>query len=373
MKILIDIGHPAHVHYFKNFIKIMKKKGHKFLIAARDKEVALDLLNYTGEQYFSKGKGSKNILGKFIYMLKTDTLILRRSIKFKPDIFLSFSSPYAAHVSFLLGKPHIAFDDTEHATFGQFMYIPFTKTILTPSCYLKNLNKKQIRFNGYMELCSLHPNYFSPSPSIWNFLGIPKQTKYVILRFVSWKAVHDIGHSGLHLEMKKKAVKEFSKYAKVFISSEKEMPNDLKQYQINIPPEMMHNALFYATLLYGESATMASECAVLGTPAIYLDNKGRGYTDEEEKEFGLVYNFTESMNDQELSIRKAVELLKTPAIKKVWQKKREKLLSEKIDVTAFMTWFVENYPESANIMKENPDYQYNFRSGDYPKGIDSRF
>jgi uncharacterized protein len=120
--------------------------------------------------------------------------------------------------------------------------------------------------------------------------------------------------------------------------------------------------LAYATLLYGESATMASECAVLGTPAIYLDNDGRGYTDEEEEKYGLVFNFTESMEDQDLSIRKGVELLKTPDIKGMWQEKRGKMLSEKIDVTAFMVWLVENYPESAKIMKKNPDYQYKFRS-----------
>jgi len=36
-------------------------------------------------------------------------------------------------------------------------------------------------------------------------------------------------------------------------------------------------------------------------------------------------------------------------------------LLDKIDVTAFLVWFVEYYPKSAKIMKENPDYQYNFR------------
>jgi hypothetical protein len=172
--------------------------------------------------------------------------------------------------------------------------------------------------------------------------------------------------------MKRKAVKEFSKYAKVFITSERELSPDLKPYQIKIPPEKMHDALAYATLLYGESATMASEGAALGTPAIYVDNEGRGYTDEEENKYGLVFNFTESIEDQELSIRKGVTLLKTPDIKHIWKKKRERMLSEKIDVTAFMVWFIENYPESAKIMKKDPDYQYRFQSTDdtdYPSTI----
>ncbi len=37
------------------------------------------------------------------------------------------------------------------------------------------------------------------------------------------------------------------------------------------------------------------------------------------------------------------------------------MLEDKIDVSAFMTWFIENHPESADIMKNNPDYQFRFR------------
>ena len=37
------------------------------------------------------------------------------------------------------------------------------------------------------------------------------------------------------------------------------------------------------------------------------------------------------------------------------------MLKEKIDVTDFMIWFIENYPKSVQTMKVNPDYQYKFR------------
>lgn len=50
-----------------------------------------------------------------------------------------------------------------------------------------------------------------------------------------------------------------------------------------------------------------------------------------------------------------------PNLKEEWQRRRQKMLSEKIDVTAFMVWFIENYPDSVKVMKENPDYQYNFK------------
>ena len=351
MKILIDIGHPAHVHYFKNFIKTMEMKGHKFFITSRNKEIEHYLLKKYNIPFIDRGKGSNNLFSKLGYMIKANYLILKEALKFKSDLFLSFGSVYPAQVSKLLRKPHIAFDDTEHST-GQYkLYSPFTEVVLTPSCFNKDLGKKQIRFNGYMELCYLHPNYFKPDPTVLKLLGVKKDEKYVIIRFVSWNASHDIGHSGLSLEMKRKAVKELSKYAKVFITSEGKLPNELKQYQIKIPPEKMHDALAFATLFVGEGATMASECAMLGTPAIYVNSLEVGYCTEEEKIYNLVYNFRNS-NDV---LDKAIELLNTPNLKQEWQKRRQKMLSEKIDVTAFMVWFVENYPESVKIMKENPD------------------
>src|ERR1035437_9797986 len=133
MRIFIDIGHPAHVHYFKNFIWIMQKKGHDITITARDKEVALMLLDYYEISYFNRGKGKKGFFNKLFYIFIADVFILQKALIAKPDLFLSFGSPYAAHVSWLMRKPHIAFDDTDHNVFEHLMYVAFTKAILTPA------------------------------------------------------------------------------------------------------------------------------------------------------------------------------------------------------------------------------------------------
>jgi len=354
MKILIDIGHPAHVHYFRNFIFIMQQKGHEFLVTARDKEVTFQLLNAYNIPYTSRGKGGKGLIGKLLYILKGDYLIYKAAKKFNPGLFLSFGSPYASQVSKLFRKPHIAFDDTEHAIFEHLMYAPFTNTILTPNSFFKYFGSKQIKFNGFMELCALHPNYFKPNEKILSEIGISKTEKIILLRFVSWEASHDAGRSGLIIEFKIKLVNSLLKYGKVFISAEGKLPDELEKYRLKFSPEKIHDLLYFISLYIGESATMASEAAVLGTPAIYLDDVGRGYTDEEEKKYSLVFNYTASESDQLNAIEKAVELLNTPNLKEQWQQKRQKMLADKIDVTAFMVWFVENYPESVRVMKENP-------------------
>lgn len=356
LKITIDIGHPAHVHYFKTFMILMQKKGHKIFITSRKKEVSQYLLNKYEFNFISRGKGSNNIFGKFLYIIKADFILWKYSKKIRPDIFLSFASPYSAHASWLTRKPNIIMDDTEHANLNHSLYKRISNVILTPDCFLKNLGKKQIRFASYMELTSLHPSYFRTDSGVLYELGLKENDKFIIIRFVSWNANHDIGQSGMSLKEKMKLVQELSKRARVFISSEKTLPAEFVKYQIQISPEKIHSLLDFASLYIGEGATMASECAMLGTPAIYVNSLDAGTLKEQEK-YGLLFGFRNSHG----VIEKALELLSMPNLKEEFQSRRQKMLADKIDVTAFMVWFIENYPKSVEIMKENPDYQYNFK------------
>lgn len=356
MRIIIDIGHPAHVHYFRNFIKIMEKKGHVFCIIARNKECTFDLLRNYQIEFYSRGRGADSLVGKLFYMFIADILLFRRAIIFKPDLFLSFTTPYPGHVAKLMQKPHIGFSDTEHAKLGRLVSLPFTTNILTPKYYLSDLGPKQIRFSGFMELCSLHPNYFKPTENVVELLGLQQSQKYAIVRFVSWNASHDVGHHGLNTQTKISIVKLISGQMKVFISAEKKLPDELKKYQINIPAERMHDILNYASLFVGEGATMTSECAMLGTPAIYVNSLDAG-TLQDQAKIGLIFSFRNSIG----VIDKVRELLKTTSLKEDFRHRRNQLISENIDVTAFMVWFVENYPKSVKIIKEDPDYQLEFK------------
>ena len=350
MKIFIDIGHPAHVHLFKNFAWEMIKKGHEILFTARDKEYEIYLLKKYDFNYDSFGKHYPSKIGKILGLIKFNILLLIQSIKFKPDVFLSHGSIYAAHVSFLMRKPHIALEDSGNMEQIR-LYRPFTEVILTPNVLQEELGNKQVRYKGYHELSYLLPNYFKPDKSIFNALGIKSEEEYCVFRFVSWKATHDKDQSGFKLKDKFKLVELLSKKLRVFISSEGGLPVKLREYQINISPERMHDALAFATLFIGEGATMASEAGVLGTPSIYVNTLVRQYNEDQEK-YGLVFNFRSG----EGVLKKALELLNTPDLKRIHQERRKKMLADKIDVTAFMVWFVENYPESVQIMKKNPRY-----------------
>ncbi len=106
---------------------------------------------------------------------------------------------------------------------------------------------------------------------------------------------------------------------------------------------------------------MSVEAAMLGTPSLrFNDFAGKiGVLEELEHKYELTFAVPSSKPQQLYD--KVQELLDTPDLYETFQQRRQRMLSDKIDVTAFFTWFIENYPESRTIMKENPNYQLNFK------------
>jgi predicted glycosyltransferase len=252
-----------------------------------------------------------------------------------------------------MGVNHLVFTDTESAGFTNIVSNYLSSCVLTGSSYGKQCGKNHIRYPGYHELAYLHPKRFAPNTEILEELGLHQGDNYAIVRFVSWNAHHDVGLRGVSKENKLKLVKLLSTKLRVFISSEDELPVDLKPYQIMIKPEDMHSVMAFAHLFVGESATMASECACLGVPAIYIDNVGRGYTDHQQERYGLVFNYNESEHGQQQAILKAAELADRNHDDETYKVKRRLLLNDMIDVSQFMEWFVSNYPHSRRMMSNN--------------------
>lgn len=354
MRILIDMGHPGHVHLFKNFIREMEKRGHEVKITARNKEITLQLLRKYAFDFVQTGSGKAGNTNLIWEWISRDREVFKISRKFCPDILLGVGNPSIAHTSMLLRKPSVIFTDTEHAKFGNKVTFPFASAICTPSCYKETIGKTQICYNGYHELAYLHPNYFNPNPDVLTELGLVEGDPFTIIRFVSWQASHDVGQHGIRDRVG--LVKALEQYGRVIITSEGALPLELQPYQLRVSPEKLHDLLYYAALYIGEGGTTASEAAVLGTPSIYVSSLvgSMGNFIELEKTYDLLYSFT----DDSSALSRAIELLQDPASKENWRNKRELLLEDKIDVTAFMVWFIENYPRSFAEMEEHPEAQY---------------
>lgn len=51
MNLLIDIGHPAHIHYYRNLAAELELKGHKMSWTVKDIPVAKHLPDHYGFSY----------------------------------------------------------------------------------------------------------------------------------------------------------------------------------------------------------------------------------------------------------------------------------------------------------------------------------
>lgn len=381
MNILIDIVHPAHVHLLRNFYHEMTGKGHKVVVTCKHIPSAMQLLEMYEIPYIYLGEKKDNILLKAFEQLWYNVKLLRIARHEKCTIAVG-SSITLAHIAALsrwaIFRPRINAillddDDDEveplYAKYGH----PFADVVLSPK-ETPRTTKKVIYYPAYHELAYLHPNRFVPNPSVLDDAGIHYERDasgnvenvepYFVMRFNAFKAHHDVGVVGLTIENKRRMVQLLSQHGKVFITTERNIDDEFLPYQLRVPQDKIHSLLYYATMFVGDSQTMTSEAAVLGTPSIRCNTfVGRiHYLEEEEHRYALTYGFRPE--NSEAMFRLVEELLAkgNAELKAEWANKRGLLLQEKIDYTTFLTWFIENYPNSATEVKNaTPDFWERFK------------
>ncbi len=334
MKILVDINHPAHVHFFRNPIRLLTEAGHEVAVTSRDKEMAVPLLDALGISHHmlsvQKKSGGLVALGK--ELVARDLALYRVVRKFKPNAMAAIGGTFIAHVGFVTRVPSLVFYDTENASLQNAITYPFAHRVIVPRCYAAWTPRSAVRYPGYHELSYLHPALFTPDIAIAKACGLDPDRPNFFLRTVSWNANHDIGERGWNEGLLEKLARELSRTGTVHISSEAELPARLAQFRYRGKVADVHHLMAYCNLFVGESATMASECAVLGVPAIYAANTGRGYTDEQETKYGLVRNLRNFDWDSLHAV--IVDMLKdAPAS---WRAKRDAMLADTIEVAPFV-------------------------------------
>ncbi|MGE4545474.1 MAG: DUF354 domain-containing protein [Pedobacter sp.] len=333
MKLLIDLQHPADFHFFRPLVTRLQAEGHNVRLTGRDKDILVQLAAEYGMDVEIFGRARKGIWNLGLELIYRQWRLLGIVKKFRPDLMMSLGGTYVSLVGRLLGVPTYVFYDTEHATLSNLLSYPFASCIYVPRCYRKQIRWRHQRYNGYHELAYLHPDYFTPDKTVLDEVGIKEGAIFSVVRFVAWGAAHDFGLSGFTLENKLRAVNDLSKFGPVFISAEGPLPEELEKFRFPLKLSRIHHLMAFASLIFGESATMASEGAVLGVPGVYVDPVGRGYTDEQEREYRLVFNFTSDRQDE--AIAKAVEILAEYSPEE-WIAKRKRLVAEKIDVTEML-------------------------------------
>ncbi len=364
MNFLIDIGHPAHVHLFRNLYFDLTGAGNSVFVSVKNNlNSAIELLSFYQIPFTLIGTKSDNLLLKAFRQVKYDLQIAALVRRHSINIGIG-SSINLAHTSKVSKMKSLILDDDDDAVeplFAKFAH-PFSDVLLSPDVLRNKRQKKDtLYYPGYHELAYLHPNRFEADENVLFEAGLQKGEPYFVLRFNSFKAHHDVGASGLSLENKRKLITLLKPHGKIFITTESKIDEEFKEYQIKIPSHKIHSFLSFAKMFIGDSQTMTSEAAVLGVPSIRCNSfvEQISYLEEQEHKYGLTFGF--KPNNTNAMFAKIESLLSTKDLAKQWKERRAALLADKIDVTAFLVWFVENYPDSVKIMKENPNYQEKFK------------
>ena len=353
MKILIDISHPAAVHLFKNLIRILSLNNHEILVTARDKDVTFKLLKRYNINYISFGSPKKGLLRKILGTISFTYKLFKIIKKFKPSIIINSTSIYPIILKPFIKTPVISFHNTDSDPALNFLKY-LNNIFITPINFKKRLGKNHIKINSYNELAFLHPNQLNTEhydKLRKNIFGL--NIKIILIRFVSWEASDDRGLKGFSLQQKFQLVEEMKKYGKIIISSEVDLPNELEEFRLesnkclnNLEMQFIE---YCSSIFIGESGAMAAECALMGVPSIFYSQKYVGFINELSEKYRLILKAS-NMDDLFML---SESLLNDEHSSEIWDSRLKKLLSENIDLTAFMIWLVKEYPSSYLMLRKN--------------------
>ena len=349
---LFSLCHPAHFHMFIHTMRQLQEHGHKVVTVIRPKDVLEQLCINEGLEYYKVGtrpdRGGR--LARALVVIQR-TMAIARIVKAEKPCMLIGSDGVMAYLGTLFHIPSFEFndDDYEIVKLYAWAFFPFYTHIVCPDItHVGRWVHKKIGYNGYQKLSYLHPNTFIPDRTVVEKYFTPDKP-YFLLRFAKLNAHHDGGISGINTAVAQRLIDILLPHGDVYITSERELEPQFEKYRLKINPSDIHHVLAFAQLFIGDSQSMAVEAAMLGTPCLrFNDFAGRiSVLEELEHKYELTYGIPSSQPDSLFS--KVEELLAMPNLRETFQERRKKMLSEKIDVTSYFTWFIENYPDSKHI------------------------
>jgi len=345
-QILFYFGHPAQFLFAKNTIRLLKEKGCKTHLLIKTKEVLENLIISEGFDYeniLNEGRKDSSI-GMLAGLLKRDFRILQYVRKYNIDLMIG-TDPALSHVGKLMGIPVITVleDDCDVIPKLVKLTYPYTSHIFAPTvCRVgEKYQHKKISYEGYMKLAYLHPSYFTPDVS-----KKPESKKpYILIRLAKLTAHHDDNIKGIDFSLIDQIIEMTEKKYQIFINSEESLPDKYEKFKLSIDPKDMHHVLNFAELFISDSQSMTVEAAMLGVPSIrYSDFIGKISVIEELEH---KYDLTVSVKPPDIkSLVDQIDFfLNKKDLKQIFQDRRKKMLSEKVDVTELLTNLIISYPE----------------------------
>jgi predicted glycosyltransferase len=347
MRLLFDINHPVQVHLFRPVIEACRARGHECRVIARDKDVTLALLAHFGIEADVLAETGRGVLGFVRELVVREARMTARARRFRPGLIVG-TSAHAARVALLSGARSVVMsdDDADAVPVFRWLAYPLATVIVTPSCLRHEDHGRRHRvYEGYQQLFYLHPSRFRPDPAVRRELGVADGEPFGLLRLSALTAHHDRGVRGLSEDAVRGVQERVAGRFRLFVSSEKPLPQALEPLRVRVAPHRMHDVLAAAEFLVGDSQSMTAESAVLGVPAFRLnDFVGRISYLRELEEYGLAFGFRLG---EEAALLAALErTLEAPDRRAVFAARRDRMLAEKGDPLPWLLALLDELGEA---------------------------
>ena len=284
-KVVIEIGHPADLNFFKNAVSILRKTHHfnvELIVQPRGNLTSIVKKEYPDLPFTSFGSHKKSLFGKALNLLLRDMRLLIHLRKRDYSASAGFQGISTSHVSWLLRKPSVVFDDDVGFKLTYYPYKFFATRIVIPRC-IDIKRKNIIKYSGFKELAYLHPRYFTPDARCLDEYNLQPK-RYVFIREVTNTTTDYRG-------LKMGQLSEICPYLKeanfniVLSLEEKRLSNLFEKDCIILrePVRDIYSLMHFAAFTISSGDTMTRESCLLGTPAIYTGRKMMPVNAELEK------------------------------------------------------------------------------------------
>ena len=273
MSVLIDISHPAHVHFFRPLAQTLIADGIAVHIVARDKDVTVRLLEVSGLPFevLPMGRPGAGRMSAATELLRRSWALRRRIRRHKVKVVLT-RNPSGAIAAFGTRATSI-FDTDDGRGVGIHYWAarPFADIITSSVHDPEDHGRGHRRYRALKAHMFLHPDRFTPDPDVRRrYLDDDEQ--FCVVRFSAHDASHDRRIDGITPEGRRAIMERLVRFGPVLVSIERQG----LQFQrgqdepASVAPEDFHHLLATASLFVGDSQSVAAEAAILGVPSLRL-------------------------------------------------------------------------------------------------------
>jgi hypothetical protein len=355
MRLLFDINHPVQVHVLRPAIADLVRRGHECSVVARDKDVTLSLLTRFGIPHRVLAPVGRGMAGLLRELAGRELKLLALARGFRPHLIVG-TSAHAARVAKLVGARSVVFNDDDAGAVPLFRWLayPLASAIVTPDCLRhEDLGPRHLTYPSYQQLFYLHPNRFRPDESIRRELPLKPGERYGIVRLSALTAHHDASVRGIGEGLILRLRDRLAGSIRLFVSSEAPLSPRLSPLQLPVAPDRLHDVLAFADLCLGDSQSVTAEAAVLGVPAFRMnDFVGRLSYLRELEAYGLAFGFKPEQGDA--LVHEAEAVMALPDRRAVFEARRARMLSEKIDPLPWFLDVLERLGQQRTVASESP-------------------